>query len=65
MNYLVDIASLEAKWSETASNDPDFLTVDEFLAFSHPEASPTRLLNNVQDTFSTFGKNKRNALYTS
>ncbi|CAG7733603.1 unnamed protein product, partial [Allacma fusca] len=50
----VEIAALEARWSETASNDPEFLTVDEFLAFTHPEASPTKLLATVQDTFNTF-----------
>ena len=55
LNFAVEIAALEARWSESATNDPDFLTVDEFLAFTHPEASPSKLIGAVQDTFNTFG----------
>jgi len=51
----VEIARLEASWSEAANNSPDFVTVDEFLSLEHPEASPTRLLTLVTDVFSTFG----------
>lgn len=52
---IVEIARLEASWSEAANNSPDFVTVDEFLSLEHPEASPTRLLTLVTDVFSTFG----------
>jgi len=50
----VDIARLQASWSESSSNNPDFLTVDEFLQFEHPEASPTKTLARVQDILAIF-----------
>ncbi|CAL8147637.1 unnamed protein product [Orchesella dallaii] len=53
-DFKVEIARLEASWSESANNSPDFVTVDEFLSLEHPEASPTRLLTLVTDVFSTF-----------
>lgn len=57
LSISVELARVQARWSESVTNDPDFLTVDEFLAFLHPEASPTQILHNVQDTFFTFGTN--------
>ncbi|GLH04286.1 Sdf4 protein [Gryllus bimaculatus] len=33
-----------ASWSEAARNDPDHLTLDEFLAFRHPESSHATIL---------------------
>lgn len=56
--YIVAIARVQASWSEAASNDPEFLTVDEFLAFEHPEASPTKIIANVEDLLTTFGITK-------
>ncbi|XP_014290081.1 45 kDa calcium-binding protein [Halyomorpha halys] len=43
------IARDKASWSEAAKSDPDFLTLDEFLAFRHPESSHATLLTLVDD----------------
>ena len=45
-----------ARWSEAARNDPDKLTLDEFLAFTHPESSHRALLQMVEDLFEKFGE---------
>lgn len=44
-----------ARWIEAARNDPDKLTLDEFLAFTHPESSHRALLQMVDDLFEKFG----------
>lgn len=44
-----------ARWSEAARNDPERLTLDEFLAFTHPESSHRALLQMVQELFEKFG----------
>lgn len=44
----------KALWSEVARTDPYSLTLDEFLAFQHPEASTTNLLNLVDDILRHF-----------
>ncbi|KAL1116570.1 hypothetical protein AAG570_005042 [Ranatra chinensis] len=43
------IARDKASWSEAARIDPDFLTLDEFLAFRHPESSHDTILTLVDD----------------
>lgn len=45
-----------ARWAEAARNDPEKLTLDEFLAFTHPESSHRALLQMVEDLFEKFGK---------
>uniref|UniRef100_A0A224XHF3 Putative 45 kDa calcium-binding protein n=1 Tax=Panstrongylus lignarius TaxID=156445 RepID=A0A224XHF3_9HEMI len=44
-----NIARDRASWSEAAKSDPDFLTLDEFLAFLHPESSHSTLVTLVDD----------------
>lgn len=44
-----------ARWIEAARTDPDKLTLDEFLAFTHPESSHRALLQMVDDLFEKFG----------
>ncbi|XP_012527920.1 45 kDa calcium-binding protein [Monomorium pharaonis] len=43
-----------ARWAEAARNDPEKLTLDEFLAFTHPESSHRALLQMVEDLFEKF-----------
>ncbi|XP_063231033.1 45 kDa calcium-binding protein isoform X5 [Bacillus rossius redtenbacheri] len=38
-----------ASWSEAARSDPDHLTLDEFLAFRHPESSHAAVLALVDE----------------
>lgn len=45
-----------AAWSEAARTDPDHLTLDEFLAFRHPESSHATILSLVEELFDKFGK---------
>ncbi|XP_034943266.1 45 kDa calcium-binding protein isoform X2 [Chelonus insularis] len=45
-----------ARWTETARNDPERLTLDEFLAFTHPESSHRALLQMVEDLFEKFDR---------
>ncbi|KAK7055020.1 45 kDa calcium-binding protein, partial [Halocaridina rubra] len=40
----------KASWSEAARDNPDQLTIDEFLAFRHPESSHATILNIVEET---------------
>lgn len=47
----------KANWQEASRNDPESLTLDEFLAFQHPEASPSNLLNLVNDILTLFDDN--------
>jgi Ca2+-binding EF-hand superfamily protein len=44
----------KAQWQESLNSDPSSLTLDEFLAFMHPEASTTNLLNLVEDILRHF-----------
>lgn len=44
----------KARWAEVLSTDPASLTLDEFLAFQHPEASTSNLLNLVEDILRHF-----------
>lgn len=44
----------KARWAEVLASDPASLTLDEFLAFQHPEASTTNLLNLVEDILRHF-----------
>jgi hypothetical protein len=61
----VEIARIQASWSEASGDSPEHLTVDEFLSFEHPEASPTKILAKVQDIFGTFGKTTNHFIYDS
>lgn len=45
-----------ARWTEAAGTDPEKLSLDEFLAFTHPESSHRALLQMVEDLFEKFGK---------
>lgn len=40
----------KAAWSEAARDNPEQLTLDEFLAFRHPESSHATILNIVEET---------------
>lgn len=44
----------KARWAEVPASDPASLTLDEFLAFQHPEASTSNLLNLVEDILRHF-----------
>lgn len=44
----------KARWAEVLASDPASLTLDEFLAFLHPEASTSNLLNLVEDILRHF-----------
>lgn len=44
----------KARWGEVLASDPASLTLDEFLAFQHPEASTSNLLNLVEDILRHF-----------
>lgn len=44
-----------AAWSEAAKSDPDHLTLDEFLAFRHPESSHSTILSLVEELLDKFG----------
>jgi hypothetical protein len=52
---IVEIARIQASWSEASTNNEEFLTVDEFLAFENPYISPTKILSKVEDAMATFG----------
>ncbi|XP_015592275.1 45 kDa calcium-binding protein [Cephus cinctus] len=43
-----------ARWAEAATNDPERLALDEFLAFTHPESSHRALLQMVEDLLEKF-----------
>lgn len=45
-----------ASWSEAAKTDPDHLTLDEFLAFRHPESSHATILLMVEELYEKFGE---------
>ncbi|XP_033224065.1 45 kDa calcium-binding protein [Belonocnema kinseyi] len=45
-----------ARWSEVAATDPEKLSLDEFLAFTHPESSHRALLQMVEDLFEKFDR---------
>lgn len=46
----------KASWMEAARTNPDALTVDEFLAFTHPESSATNQLALVDELFDKFDR---------
>lgn len=46
-----------ASWSEAARSNPDHLTLDEFLAFRHPESSHATILTLVEELFDKFDRN--------
>lgn len=48
------IARDKALWMEAARTDPMSLTLDEFLAFRHPESSTANLLNLVSEILMQF-----------
>ena len=52
-----------ARWSEAARSDPEKLTVDEFLAFTHPESNVRTLLQSVEEMFDKFGNLNKNITF--
>lgn len=46
----------KASWMEAARTNPDALTVDEFLAFTHPESSATNQLALVDELYDKFDR---------
>ncbi|XP_017784780.1 PREDICTED: 45 kDa calcium-binding protein isoform X1 [Nicrophorus vespilloides] len=46
----------KASWMEAARTNPDTLTVDEFLTFTHPESSATNQLALVDDLYDKFDR---------
>ncbi|XP_046396323.1 45 kDa calcium-binding protein-like isoform X4 [Ischnura elegans] len=50
------IARDRASWSEAAHSDPDALTLDEFLAFRHPESSHATILALVDEMLEKFDR---------
>jgi len=56
---LIDVEKIawdQAAWSETAKTEPDFLNLDEFLSFRHPESSSSSLLSKADDIIGEYGK---------
>ncbi|KAL3283631.1 hypothetical protein HHI36_006770 [Cryptolaemus montrouzieri] len=47
----------KAYWMEAAKSNPDALTVDEFLAFTHPESSAANQLALVDELYDKFDRN--------
>ncbi|XP_044751501.1 45 kDa calcium-binding protein [Coccinella septempunctata] len=47
----------KAYWMEAARSNPDALTVDEFLAFTHPESSAANQLALVDELYDKFDRN--------
>lgn len=54
----------KARWAEVLASDPASLTLDEFLAFLHPEASTSNLLNLVEDILRHFDADGDDSLTT-
>lgn len=52
----------KASWSEAARDNPLQLTIDEFLAFRHPESSHATILNIVEETISRLDLNEDGSL---
>ncbi|KAG8230693.1 hypothetical protein J437_LFUL017623 [Ladona fulva] len=50
------IARDRASWSEAAHSDPDALTLDEFLAFRHPESSHATIIAMVDEMLEKFDR---------
>lgn len=44
----------KAAWSEAVHSNPEGLTIDEFLTFTHPESSTTKMLALVEDLYEKF-----------
>lgn len=55
MLFIELIARDKASWSEAARSDPDTLTLDEFLAFRHPESSHVTILLLVDELLDKLG----------
>ncbi|KAK4878985.1 hypothetical protein RN001_007131 [Aquatica leii] len=46
----------KASWLEAAQSDPDALTLEEFLAFTHPESSAANHLTLVDELYDKFDR---------
>ncbi|CAG9835298.1 unnamed protein product [Diabrotica balteata] len=46
----------KAAWTEAAKSNPNTLTIDEFLSFTHPESSVTNQLMLVDELFDKFDR---------
>lgn len=56
MPVLEQIMRDKASWMEAAKSNPDSLTVDEFLAFTHPESSAANQLTLVDELYDRFDR---------
>merc|ERR1712071_179710 len=56
------IAWDQAAWSETAKTEPDFLNLDEFLSFRHPESSSSSLLSKADDIIGEYDRDADESL---
>ncbi|XP_042208651.1 45 kDa calcium-binding protein-like [Homarus americanus] len=52
----------KAAWSEAARDNPEHLTIDEFLAFRHPESSHATILSIVEETIGRLDVDEDNKL---
>lgn len=46
----------KAAWSQSVRDDPSRLSLDEFLAFRHPESSHATIIAIVEETLGRLGK---------
>ncbi|KAF2368836.1 EF-hand domain [Trinorchestia longiramus] len=52
----------KAAWSEAARGDPDVLSLDEFLAFHHPESSHAAIIAKVEELLAFLDSNSDGTL---
>ncbi|CAL4117612.1 unnamed protein product [Meganyctiphanes norvegica] len=52
----------KAAWSQAARDDPNTLTIDEFLSFRHPESSHATILTIVEETIGRLDMDDDNEL---
>lgn len=45
----------KAYWSEAAKTNPNYLDINEFLAFRHPESSHANILDIIDDILFNIG----------
>lgn len=53
---LEQIMKDKASFSEAARSNPDWLTLDEFLSFTHPESSAANQLALVDELYDKFDR---------
>ena len=47
---------LKASWSETAGNNDQDLSLDQFMAFRHPESSHANIISKVEENLGVLGE---------